>query len=229
MTALIVIAGILVFFALIFLLLFVLTAKIRFRFDTDTGVFGISAKILLFNINILPVNEKKKHKKELRQAKRLARKTQKEKDGKDHLFAKNKKLQENEKRLAEMQKNADTVSDTKKTLSEKIASLSTLLTDICEKIKIIVPGTYGALSLDIRKLDIVVGGEDAAKTAISYGIVCGAVETLYAVGSRCRKLKVGSKVFVACDYLGESFRCEFDMVLKVRVFRLLTTVLRAFL
>ncbi len=228
MTALIVIASILAFFALIFLLLFLLTAKIRFRFDTDTGVFGMSAKAFLFNINILPVNEKKKQKKDLKQARRLAKKIQKGKNGKDHLFVKNKKIREAESLLAEMQKNADTASDKKKTFSEKIDSFKSLLTNICEKIKIIVPGTYNALSLDIKKLDIVVGAGDAAKTAISYGIVCAAVEGLYAVGKRSGKLKVGNKVFVGCDYLGESFRCEFDIVLKVRVFRLLP-VLRAFL
>ncbi len=222
MTALMVPAGIIAFFALIFLLLFLLVAKVRFRFDTDTGVFGLSIRVLFVNINLLPVDEKKKRKKQLKKAKKLA----KNKGSDKHVFTAKEKKKE---AIEELEKNAGDTSDKKKTISEKIASFAKLVTSISEKIKILVPGVKQALCLDIKRLDIVVGGEDAAKTAISYGAVCGAVESLYALGNRCKKFNVSDKVFVAVDYLEPKFRCEFDIVLKVRVFRLLTAVLKAFL
>lgn len=220
MTALWVIAGIIAFLALLFFLLFLLVARVRFRFDTDTGVFGLSIRVLFVNIKLLPANEKKKRKKQLKKAKKLAKR--KNPDG--HVFTEKK-----QNTISEMQANAADTAAPKKTVKEKVEAFTRLAANICEKIKLLVPGVMGALSLDIKKLDVVVGGEDAAQAAIGYGAVCGAVESLYAVGNSCKKLNVSDKVFVAVDYLEPKFRCEFDIVLKVRVFRILTTVLKAFL
>ena len=207
MIFLIILGGLLAFLALVFLLLVFLVCKVRFRFDTDTGVFALSVKVLFFNIKILPASNKKKRKKQK----------------KGHAFA------SREKKLDEMSESAKEACDKKKTASEKIEGFKKLVSSVCEKIKILVPGIFGALSLDIKRLDIAVGGEDAAKAAVNYGIVCACVEGLYAVGDQCKKLKVSDEVFVTVDYLEEKFACEFDIILKVRVFKVLTTVLRAFL
>ncbi|MBE6572705.1 MAG: hypothetical protein E7656_10695 [Ruminococcaceae bacterium] len=222
MTFLIVAGCILGFFALIFLLLFLLVARVRFRFDTDTGVFGLSLKVLFVNLDILPTNEEKKRKKMLKKAKKY--KKNMEKDG--HLFPKKQKKQKSAKKI---EKNAADASDQKKTLSEKIAAFGELFANICEKIRILVPGVFGALSLQIKKLDIVVGGKDAAQTAISYGAVCGAIDGLYAIGERTKKFVISDQVYVACDYLEEKFRCEFDVVLKVRLIKIIFAALKAFL
>ena len=209
MIFLVILACLAAFVAVLFLLLYLLVAKVRFCFDTDTGVFSLSIKILFFNIKILPAGKKKK-------------KNKPQKRKKDHIFA------DENKNIDEMSDNVAKVCDKKKSVGEKTQEFKKLMASVCEKIKILVPGVFGALALDIRRLDIVVGGEDAAKAAINYGIVCAGVEGLYAVGNSCKKLNVGDDVFVTVDYLEEKFRCEFDIILKVRVFKILTTVLYAF-
>lgn len=209
MTFFMVVAAVVAFVVLLFLLLFFLVCKIRFRFDTDTGVFSLSLKVLFINIKILPQSEKKKRKKV---------KT-KPKADKKHIF---------EQKKQEAQDSAKEIADEKKTVGEKVKAFKKLFSDICEKIKVLVPGIMGALALDIKKLDLVVGGEDASRAAINYGAVCASVEALYAVGKNCKKLSVSDKVFVCVDYLEPKFRCEFDIVLKVRVFKVLTTLIRAF-
>ncbi|MBR5552395.1 MAG: hypothetical protein IKV98_00950 [Clostridia bacterium] len=222
MTFLVVAGCVLGFFALIFLILFLLVARVRIRFDTDTGVFGLSLKVLFLKFDILPVNEEKKRKKLLKKAKKAKKITEKG----DHLFPKKPKKQKATKKMA---KNAADASDKTKTFSEKLSAFRELFADICEKIRILVPGVFGALSLEIKKLDIVVGGEDAATAALRYGAVCGAIDGLYALGERTKKFDLSDEIYVACDYLEEKFRCEFDIVLKVRLIKIVFAALKAFL
>ena len=210
MPALIVIGSILAFFALIFLLLYVLVCKVRLKYDTDTKEIVLSLKVFFVNIRLYP---RKKKKTKLKKLGKFKSKTKKPKR------TKKPKLSEKHNKPQKVKKQAE--EPEAKTFSEKFS-------EACRKVKILSGGLFGALSLDIKRLDIVVGGVDAAQVAINYGIVCAAVETLYAVGKNTKKIKTFDEVFVAVDYLEPKVRAEVDAVLKVRAIKIVIAALRAF-
>lgn len=76
------------------------------------------------------------------------------------------------------------------------------------------------------RLQIRVAGEDAAKTAVDYGYVCGAVgsaTSLLLGHAKCRDCRVG----VVPDFRAEKSSVDFDMKARIMVFFLLQTVMRA--
>ena len=80
------------------------------------------------------------------------------------------------------------------------------------------------------KLKIVCAKEDAADTAISYGKYCAVVNPVLAYIHNFMKVrKSGQDVSIACDYNGGEEKFELELVFYVRVFRIVSALIRVVL
>ena len=104
------------------------------------------------------------------------------------------------------------------TLSEKLAVIASILKRVFKLL--------GHFKVKTLRLKVVCAEGDAAKTAISYGkchaIIWPAINLLHS------KRKVNEKhedISVVCDYSKEKGSIEFETVLSVRIFRILSAVI----
>lgn len=111
----------------------------------------------------------------------------------------------------------------KESFTEKATRYSALISDI-----------FNAATSVIRKitvkklhLDIVCAEEDAADTAISYGRCCAIVlPVVSAINSFTNVKQDGERVNISCDYTSERGRFDFDIHFYVRLFALLSALLK---
>lgn len=84
-------------------------------------------------------------------------------------------------------------------------------------------------TLRIRKFEVVIGGEDAAKAAINYGIVSQAAAYVLTLIETLFRVKVGRKSSLAItpNFLGEASNIALDIQLNTRPLFLLILALRA--
>lgn len=207
MTALIVIASIILFFML------ALNVKLRVRIRYIGGELDFRLKYFWFTI--YPMKKKKTKKKT--KAEKAKWGTRRKKDKRDtppenEAAAKAVKTGEN----AEISENADTEfeEDTKdvpaeKKQKEKLSDKLDKLSELIEKVKIIwgfsekrLRRIFTHIYIENLMIDFIIAGEDACKTAVSYGTVSAAVYNGIAVISTLFRAKVKS-VDIACDFDGK--------------------------
>ncbi|MCQ2456944.1 MAG: hypothetical protein MJ096_06275 [Clostridia bacterium] len=84
------------------------------------------------------------------------------------------------------------------------------------------------LHTEIRSLNVSVGGKDAAAAAVTYGAVTQGVSYLIELLDCNTKLKIPDpeKTSVRCDFTSEKFGLDADLMLKIRVFSALKTVIQ---
>ena len=75
------------------------------------------------------------------------------------------------------------------------------------------------------ELDLVVGGDDAAETAVNYGKLCAVVHGSLAALKNLIRVKV-KRVDISCDFCGGKTRQQLAFQLKIRLGVLLWTALR---
>lgn len=140
-------------------------------------------------------NLEKKRKKQLKKAEKLDKK----------------------RKADELKKNAaEAVKDKTETPEEKLFTLSSLLEFAAEQF----PKAVSKLKINVKKLIVKVGGNDAAKIALDYGKLEAAVSLLMELldnKTRLSKIKEGS-VLVYADFLAEKTTVELDISVKIRGF-----------
>lgn len=190
--------------AALFLLVFFLKCGVVFLYNSEKGSFSIWLKVLFLKIPLFPRKKTKKHKK--------PKKTKKQK----HIItAQNPKSRKTEEK--------------KEPISEKAKKLSEFLKMISVKLSELIPGVFGALSLDVKKLHIVVGGaDDAAKAAVSYGVLCSAAQTVFALENQFPKGKFKTEdIYIDVDYLLQGVYADFEIELGVRAIKVLAALYKA--
>ena len=80
----------------------------------------------------------------------------------------------------------------------------------------------------IAKFHIRVGSDDAAKTAVLYGVVAQTVSYIVGAGERFTKLRLkrGSEILVEADFVGDSIEAEMLLDFSLRLWHLLAILLR---
>lgn len=140
-------------------------------------------------------NLEKKRKKQLKKAEKLDKK----------------------RKADELKKNADEAAkDKTETPEEKLFTLSSLLEFAAEQF----PKAVSKLKINVKKLIVKVGGNDAAKIALDYGKLEAAVSLLMELldnKTRLSKIKEGS-VIVYADFLAVKTTIELDISVKIRGF-----------
>lgn len=208
MTALTVIASIILFFAL------ALNVKLRVRIRYIGGELDFRLKYLWFTI--YPI-KKKKPKKKKNKAVKTKQDTRRKKDKVD-IPPENEAAEKTLKTEKDMEisENADTEFEedtkeahTEKKQKEKLSDKLDKLSELIEKIKIIwgfsekrLRRIFTHIYIENLMIDFVIAGEDACKTAVSYGTVSAGVYNGISLLSFLFRTRIKS-VDISCDFDGK--------------------------
>lgn len=203
MTALIIIAAVILFFAL------ALNVKLRIQIKYLGGGLDFKVKYLFFTV--YPLKEKKTKKamkkKRIKKSERDASQKQ-EKISENSDTAVSEASENKSENAAEEPENKTENTDVpeEKAGKEKLSDKLDKLSELVEKIKLI----WGFSEKHLRKIfthiyieklmiDFIVAGEDACRTAVSYGTVSAAVYNGISLVSSMFPTKVKS-VDIVCDF-----------------------------
>lgn len=180
----------------IILLLFVLLLLVRLRFDINcTEEVTLRLRILGIPIPLYPAAAKKVRVSKFRRG-----------------YPKEKEA----KKPAERKAKAPAKPAEKIPLSEKIDIVLALVKKLCKKL-------CRHLRLDVSHIVITIGADDAASTAITYGIVSQSVAYLLAfldAHLNIRKKRRG-EIAVRCDFTAARTACDIRITASLAVWQLL--------
>lgn len=203
MKPLIIISAIVLFFVLLLL------SKIRVRVETDKPL-KVRAGLGPVLVKIFP--RKKKQKKV-----RLSKFSQKnylkltEKLKKEHAEKK-------EEEEAEKKKEEENSGGEKKSLSEKIEEIRSLA-----EFAVKIAGKYSKkINVNVKRLHVTVGGDDAAETAKKYGIVAQGIVYLTEVLPAAVTFRSDPGAISAdADFLSEKITLDTDVTVGIRLINVL--------
>lgn len=208
MLALIIIGCIILFFAFILSL----KAKITIEYSGELSVF---LQVLFIKIKLYPKRDKKSgpHSMSKKRAARIKKKAEQKKP----IFS--------IKILRKKQKTDTTVVHGKTTLSELLDTINTVKDIVGE----IAKTFFGHLRIDLARLHITVASDDAATTAIYYGLVCDALTHLLPVLESTKGFKTpkAQDISVRADYLSEHITADVKISMSLRVWHVLHTLITA--
>lgn len=204
MTALIVIGCIILFFAFILSL----KAKVTLEYAEE---LALSVRVLFVKVRILPKKEKKPgpHSMSERKAKKIKKQLEKKAEKK-----RRKALEKAEKKKA---KRAAAEGKPKKKRSlEEILDLIAMIKDI---LTTVLGKFFSHLRIDLARLHVTVGAEDAASAALYYGIICDALLHLLPVLESLKGFDTpdARDLSVDVDYLSESITADVKISMSLRV------------
>lgn len=193
MTGLWITLGILLFIALILLI------RVRIHIDYHGEDVTLTLKVLGIPIRLMPKKEKKK-------SIRLS----------DYSYrAVEKRKRKEEKRKAKPQK-------AKKKEPQKPKEkqpLSDSISFIAELVKYLLGKFLGHLRIDVTEIRIAVGSDDAARTAIMFGIINQAAAALLDILGAITNVKKNRKneIAVYADFTSDKIRADIDIGFSLRV------------
>ena len=203
MTALIIIAAVIIFFAL------ALNIKLRIQIKYLGGELDFKVKYLWFTI--YPLKKKKSGKKKhVRKSKRAVRKNQ-EKLAETSDTVDTAGVEESEIKSESTAEELDGAPEDEDNSAEKankgkLSGKLDRLSELVEKIRVIwgfsekqLRRIFTHIYIENLMIDFIIAGEDACRTAVSYGTVSAAVYNVIAVISTIFQTKVKS-VDIACDF-----------------------------
>ena len=113
----------------------------------------------------------------------------------------------------------------KRSLSEASAAVRELFEILEMFLKELIP-LIGRCRMELFRLQVVCGGEDAAATAITYGVAAAAIHGFtVAVDSVMGIRKRGKQLDLRCDFSGAPTKTRYKFVIRARVYRLLIAFL----
>ena len=226
MTALIVIGAI----ALVIFILLASSIRVDAEYDE---VFKYRVKYLFFTFIKNPLSPrelKKKKKKELKKKKKLEKEQRKKgahlKEKTDKKTRKNEEVKQSEQTQSEQTQSEQTEAEQKKQPNEaapkkpKIKFSFDLIQRIIGRASPHVKRIFKKIRLSNVVIDITVGGDDAAKVAISYGVHCSFVHSLAALLDNAISFSA-EKISVKADFDLEKSDYRLKGTLKLRLSTLL--------
>ena len=199
---------------------FFIWVKIIIRCDVcpnepnEDGPVTVWLKILFLKMQLYPQKKKKVNIKKFK-IKRF-RKMRRAEEKKLRLKKKKDELKKAKAKKAETAKPESATPKSKKKLSENVSFVFDLLKNVVAKV---LKAFYGYIRLDICRFDVKVATDDAAKTAVTYGIVSQCVsyilQLLYET-SHTEKTKECT-ISVEPDFLSEKTEAHILIRLGLRV------------
>ena len=204
MTALIVIGCIILFF--VFILSLKATVTVEYKDEVTLFV-----KVLFIKIRLLPSKKKKSgpHSMSEKKAEKIKAK----------LLEKERKKKE-KKRQKKAQKLSENHKPKKKKSLSDILDVLGLVKDILTKV---VKIFFKHLKVKVARLKIKVATDDAASTAIAYGIISQAAMYLFTVLAPLDGLTLPKErnAEIVCDYLSDEMEIDLKISLSIRVWHVL--------
>ena len=194
---------------LLLLICAIMFLRVSVIIEADESV-RVFLKILFIKIKLVPKERKKIDPRDF-EAKKFKRRQEKEKKkalAKQKSKAKKDAKKKQKKELAKQQKKKMSVSE----IMDIVGLVSKLV------------GTFFVrfakrLRLDLAKIHITVGGEDAASTAISYGVVCQGVAVIVELLDRITNVTPAKDkdIAVNVDFLSEKTKLDIKLSASLRV------------
>ncbi|MBQ8207683.1 MAG: DUF2953 domain-containing protein [Clostridia bacterium] len=198
MTGLWITLGILLFLTLI------LFIRIRFIIDFHGEDICLTLKILGIPIRLMP-------KKEKRQRIRLS-------DYSYKAIQRQRKKEEKKNAKAALKAEKRSAKKAKEPPKEK-QPLSDTISLIAELVKYLLGKFLGHLRIDVTEIKIAVGSEDAARTAIMYGIINQAAAALLDILGAITNVKKNRKneIAVYADFTSEKIKADINIGFSLRI------------
>lgn len=204
MTALIIIAAVILLFILIGFI------RIRFLIDCPDSTMTLTVKILFFRFRVYPKPAPRVKLRNFTYA-NFAKRLEKEKKKRAKLLAKrSKKAAKKAEKAPKKQMSASDVIN--------------ILRDASKALPVLIKKFFRHLRIDLSCLDITVGGEDAAAVAVSYGVVSQLVSYILSLLDGITTLKTAdSSISVKADFLAPKTTAAIRIDLSLSVGGLLDT------
>ena len=187
----------------------------------------LAVSVLGIKIGILPKKEKKVDVKKY-SAKRFRKLLEKrerdeEKKRRKKLLKKEKKKSKTQKKLQKAEKDAPAEPKQK---SRSVGEIFTLVSDV---LSVFFSRFAKHFRVKLARLNVTVASEDAAKTAILYGVAAQGVAYILEILDRTTNLeyKKDSEVNVFVDYLGDTPSFDISIAFSMRVWHLLDILFRS--
>ena len=205
MTALIVILSILLFLVLL------MSVRIRITIEYNESLIVFARIMHIIRIPITPTKERKVKlsdytekeitKREKLELEKAQRKEQKKREKKEKKIEKKKRRKEHPEEAQH-----------ERTLSENLS----LIIDI---VKVLFKRFFKHLRIDLSRIHISIAGEDAAQTAILYGVICQSVAYLLEIMKNFKTVSTPdfSDVTVTPNWIGEKTTVDIKLSFSLRV------------
>lgn len=206
----------------VFVVLFTVRARVRLRYS-DT--LSLTVSFLGIKLFVLP-KKQKKYKISDYTLKKIAKRDKKraEKDAKKASKKKTKQADKNKKK-------ADRKKLTKEEKAAKKAAKPTFsdTADLFLKlIKLFFSKFFGRFHFHVAKIKIKVGSSDAARTALTYCAICGAIKPLLIIIDKHSNLHgmKNADIDISPDFLNERIDFDVDLGFSMSLGALLGVLLR---
>ena len=202
---------------ILLILLFRVGVRVRSDGDLDLGL-----DLGLINIPLYPKKDKKIKLSDYRIGKFrkiMAKQAEKERKKREKRLAKkeNKKILKTD--------TDDLEGKSQKRGKRDIKGLISMVTDLARAFL----SRFGKhLRIKVRRIVLVVGSEDAATTAVTYGAVCGAVQCFMELIDNCLDVRFpkSSEIKVLPDFTADRSSAEIDITFSFRVWQIFDMLIR---
>ena len=205
MTGLLITLGILLFVA------FILLIKLRLVIDYHGNDVTLTLKVLGLPFRLLP---KKVKKRKIRLS--------------DYSYkAVEKRKRKEEKKKDKKKRGKAEASDGSSEKPKEKPPLTETISFITKLVKYLLAKFFGHLRIDVTEIRIAVGSDDAAKTAIMFGIINQAAAALFDILSSVTNVKKNRKneISVYADFSSESIQADINLGFSLRVWHILSIAL----
>lgn len=204
--------------------------KVQIIIEYNTAV-ALTVKIYGFPIRILPAKKRRVKPMTAKEAEKIRIKRAKKEAAKKEKAAKKRKAKAEKKRKAAEQKEREKKDpkERQKALEakrKKKASSATLEEnlDLVKRIaSFFFSRFFRHLRIDVTRIHIVIGTDEAAKTAMLYGVAVQSVAYLLALLDKFTNLHGLQKqdVYVDTDFLSEEIRADVKIAFSIRLWHVL--------
>ena len=199
---------------LLLLILLITMLRVHLIIEADTSA-RVYIKLLFIKIRLYPKEKKELNLKDY-SPKRIAKRARKMKKKAE---VKLKKEAKKSKRNKKKQEQGNTSEKSSKRQKLSLAETTEIVALVLELTKTFFRKFGQRLRLDLTKIHINVGSEDAAKTALTYGAICSGVsclceflDSMFTVRSHCER-----DIIVNADFLSEATNLDITINVSLRV------------
>ena len=207
--------GLIILFSILLLITLIMLIRVKLVIVYRGNDVKLILKILGIPIKLMPKKEKKK---KLRLS-----------DYSYKAVQKRLKKEEKKKAKAAKKKKSEKEATEKPKQKKEKAPLSETISFIAELVKYLVGKFFGHLRIDMTEITILVGSDNAAKTAIMFGVINQSVIALLKILDAITNVKKTRKckVSVAPDYTGEKIKANIRIAFSLRVWHAFSIALGA--
>jgi len=211
--------------AAIIVLILMLKISVSLRHAED---LSLAVMIGFIKLGILPSKEKELRLSDYKIKK--FRKIQAKKAKKELEAAEKARIKNEKKKLSKTTKKVNAAKKKSEDAEKPKKDIGGLIHILTETAKTFIMRFGKHLGIRVRKFKIVIGSEDAAKTAVTYGAVCGAVqcffELIYNNTSHLKLPKNSDDLAVVPDFTAENITAEIDISFSFRVWQIFDMLIR---